>query len=275
MKNRTYIIAELGINHNGSLEIAKRLIDIAVFAGCDAVKFQKRNPDISTPEHMKNTLRVTPWGEMTYLEYKKRIEFGMADYIEIDRYCKAKNIPWSASVWDLDSLEFLIPFSPPWIKIPSAKLTDWDLLEACASKDIPIILSVGMSTIEEVDRAYDILKNDGLTIMHCISCYPAPTNELNLKTIETLKKRYHCRVGYSGHEFGLTTTIAAIYLGAEVIERHITVERTMWGTDQMNSVEPHGVMKLVTGIRNLEAAYGTGEKRITECEQKKKEKLKP
>ena len=272
---RTYIIAELGINHNGSLDITKRLIDVAKFAGCDAVKLQKRNPDISTPEHMKSTLRVTPWGEMTYLDYKKRIEFGMTDYIAIDRYCKTKDISWSASVWDLDSLEFLMPFSPPWIKIPSAKLTDWDLLEACASKDIPIILSVGMSTIGEVDKAYSILKDNNLTIMHCVSCYPVPSRELNLKSIETLKERYHCRVGYSGHEFGLTTTISSVYLGAEVVERHITLDRTMWGTDQMNSVEPYGVLKLVAGIRALESALGDGKKRITDCERSKKGELRP
>ena len=223
---------------------------------------------------MKDSLKVTPWGEMSYLEYKKRIEFGMSDYIEIDRYCKTKNIPWSVSVWDLDSLEFIIPFSPPWIKIPSAMLTDLDLLVACASKGISVILSTGMSTIEEIDSAYDILKNNDLTIMHCISCYPAPVTELNLKTVKTLKKRYPCRIGYSGHEFGLITTMAAVYLGAEVVERHVTIDRTMWGTDQMNSVEPHGVMKLVTGIRALEVAYGTGEKRITDCEHKIKEKLR-
>lgn len=271
---KTYIIAEIGINHNGSLEIAKKLIDIAAFSGCDAVKFQKKNPDISTPEHMKNIIKKTPWGEMTYLEYKKKIEFENKEYAEIDEYCNNKNILWSASIWDANSFNFLMTFNPPWIKIPSAMLTNYKLLKVCVSKDIPIILSTGMSTIAEIDNAYSILKNTDLTLLHCNSCYPAPINELNLKMIETLKQRYDCKIGFSGHEFGLTTTIASIYLGAEVIERHITLDRTMWGTDQMSSIEPHGLIKLVRGIRSLESAYDNGIKRISDCEQNIKEKLR-
>ena len=271
---RVYTIAEVGINHNGSLDIAKKLIDVAVFAGCDAVKFQKRNPDISTPEHMKKTIKDTPWGEMTYLCYKKKIEFGKEEYNELNKYCKEKSIEWSASVWDADSLEFLISFNPPWIKIPSAMLTNWKLLELAVTKNTPIILSTGASTLEELDKAYEILKNTKLTLLHCNSCYPAQNNELNLKMIQTFKERYECRIGYSGHEFGLIPTVASVYLGVEVIERHITLERTMWGSDQICSVEPHALIKLIKDIRALEVAYGDGIKRVYSCEREVMKKLR-
>jgi N-acetylneuraminate synthase len=273
---QTYIIAEIGINHNGDLDIAKRLIDIASLSGCDAVKFQKRNPDVCVPEHQKNVLRETPWGTMTYLDYKYRVEFGKAEYDEIDSYCKSKNISWSASPWDLDSLEFLKQYELPFIKIPSAMLTNHRLLEACAKAGNKVILSTGMSTEEEIDEAVRILKKhtDNFALLHCNSSYPAPLNELNLSTIKTLQQKYKCEVGYSGHEFRLGTTVAAVYLGATIIERHITLDRTMWGTDHMSSVEPQGLIKLVKGVRELEEAYGDGVIQVTDTEKPIRTKLR-
>ena len=275
--NKTYIIAEIGINHNGDMTITKKLIDIAAVAGCDAVKFQKRNPDVCVPEHQKQVLRDTPWGWMTYLDYKYRVEFGKEEYDEIDRYCKEKGIAWSASPWDMDSLKFLLNYEIPFIKIPSAMLTNEELMRACASSGKQLIASTGMSTIEEVDEAVRWIKDSGCSdfaLLHCNSTYPAPLEDLNLKSIQTLRARYGCRVGYSGHEFRLGTTVASVYLGASVIERHITLDRTMWGTDQLSSVEPQGLIKLVKGIRELEIALGDGEKRVTQTELPVRRKLR-
>jgi N-acetylneuraminate synthase len=274
MKN-TYIIAEIGINHNGSIDVAKKLIDIAAVAGCDAVKFQKRNPDVCVPEHQKNVMRETPWGTMTYLEYKYKVEFGKKEYDEIDSYCKEKGISWSASPWDLDSLNFLSQYDIPFIKIPSAMLTNYELLKSARDTGKKIILSVGMSTEEEIDSAVEILKDSKeFAILHCNSTYPAPIEELNLSVIKTLKEKYGCEVGYSGHEFRLGTTVASVYLGASIIERHITLDRTMWGTDHMSSVEPQGLIKLVKGIRELEQAYGDGIIKITESQKPIRSKLR-
>ena len=278
MGKNIYIIAEIGINHNGDLSIAKKLIDIAKVAGCDVVKFQKRNPDVCVPEHQKTVMRDTPWGKMTYLEYKYKVEFGQRKYDEIDVYCKDKQIKWTASPWDLDSLDFLNQYDIPFIKIPSALLTNLELIKESAKTGKKIIISTGMSTIEEVDTAVNAIKevnaNSSYAILHCNSTYPAPNNELNLKCIETLQNRYQCEVGYSGHEFGLTTTIASICLGATIIERHITLDRTMWGTDQMCSVEPQGLIKLVRGIKELNNALGDGVKVVTETEKPIREKLR-
>jgi N-acetylneuraminate synthase len=271
----TYIIAEIGINHNGDLNIAKRLIDIAAVAGCDAVKFQKRNPDVCVPEHQKGVMRETPWGTMTYLDYKYKVEFEKEEYDEIDSYCREKGIAWSASPWDLDSLNFLNQYDLPFIKIPSAMLTNDELLKAAVNTGKKIILSVGMSTEEEIDNAVEILKHSkDFAILHCNSTYPAPIEELNLSAIKTLQEKYNCEVGYSGHEFRLGTTVAAVYLGATIIERHITLDRTMWGTDHMSSVEPQGLIKLVKGIRELEQAYGDGEIKITESQIPIRSKLR-
>ena len=273
-----YIIAEIGINHNGDLNIAKKLIDIAKVAGCNAVKFQKRNPDVCVPEHQKTVERDTPWGRITYLEYKYKVEFEKKEYDEIDKYCKEREIEWSASPWDLDSLNFLNNYKPPFIKIPSALLTDLQLIEASAKTNKKLIISTGMSTTEEIDDAVSAIKNANpnceYSILHCNSSYPAPTEDLNLKCITTLKDKYNCSVGYSGHEFGLTTTIASICLGATIIERHITLDRTMWGTDQLCSVEPQGLIKLVRGINELQEALGDGIKRITDKELIIKDKLR-
>lgn len=273
--DRTYIIAEIGINHNGDINIAKKLIDIASVAGCDAVKFQKRNPDVCVPEHQKNVIRQTPWGEMTYLEYKHKIEFGKEQYDEIDSYCNEKGIAWSASPWDLDSLDFLNGYDIPFIKIPSAMLTNDELLKESVKTGKKIILSVGMSTEKEIDRAVSIIKNaKDFALLHCNSTYPAPIEELNLSAIQTLKQKYGCEVGYSGHEFRLGTSVASIYLGASIIERHITLDRTMWGTDHMSSVEPQGLIKLVKGIRELEEAFGDGVIRITDSQVPVRNKLR-
>ena len=273
--NKTYIIAEIGINHNGNIDIAKKLIDIAAVSGCDAVKFQKRNPDICVPEHQKNVMRDTPWGKMTYLDYKYKVEFGKNEYDEIDSYCKGKEIAWSASPWDLDSLHFLNEYDIPFIKIPSAMLTNDELLKESVKTGKKIILSVGMSTEEEIDHAVSILKDaKEFAILHCNSTYPAPIEELNLSAIQTLKQKYGCEVGYSGHEFRLGTTVASVYLGASIIERHITLDRTMWGTDHISSVEPQGLIKLVKGIRELEQAYGDGVVRVTDSQIPVRNKLR-
>ena len=279
MNNQSiYIIAEIGINHNGDLNIAKELIDIAKVAGCDVVKFQKRNPDICVPEHQKTIMRDTPWGRMSYLDYKYKVEFGQNEYDEIDIYCKDRKIDWSASPWDLDSLDFLNQYNIPFIKIPSALITDLELLKATAETNKKIILSTGMSTMEDVDNAVMAIKeakaDADFALLHCNSSYPAPNKDLNLRCIQTLQEKYNCEVGYSGHEFGLTTTIASICLGATIIERHITLDRTMWGTDQMCSVEPQGLIKLVRGVRELNAALGNGKKIVTETEIPIREKLR-
>ncbi len=282
---RTYVIAEIGINHNGDLNIAKRLIDIASAAGCDSVKFQKRNPDVCVPEDEKSKIRETPWGKMTYLEYKYKVEFGKEEYDEIDVYCKERNIDWSASPLDLDSLEFLMQYDIPYIKIPSAMLTNDELLIAARDTDKKVILSTGMSTREEIDHAVILLKSKvvvepyyekagNFVLLHCNSTYPAPIEELNLSAIKTLKERYNCEVGYSGHEFRLSTSVAATYLGASVIERHITLDRSMWGSDQLSSVEPQGLFKLMSGIRELEQARGDGEIKVTESEKKVRKHLR-
>ena len=278
---KTYIIAEIGINHNGSLDIAEKLIKIAAVCGCDAVKFQKRNPDICVPEHQKGVIRQTPWGEMTYLEYKHQMEFNEKDFYTIEDICWENEISWSASVWDLDSLNFMKRWEVPFLKIPSAMLTNDELVSKtakfCEEVDIKLIVSTGMSTLEEIDNAVKIITEFGgprFALLHCNSTYPAPLEELNLSCIKTLKDRYQCEVGYSGHEFRLGTSVSAVYLGASIIERHITLDRSMWGTDQLSSIEPQGLMKLVSGIRELEKSYGDGEIGVTASELEVRKKLR-
>tara|TARA_R110002020_G_scaffold90720_1_gene220929 strand:+ start:1825 stop:2661 length:837 start_codon:yes stop_codon:yes gene_type:complete len=275
---KTYIIAEIGINHNGDLNTAKRLIDIAAAAGCDAVKFQKRDPDVCVPEHQKNVEKDTPWGTMTYLEYKHKTEFGKKEYDEIDQHCRNKRISWSASPWDLGSLEFLLQYDIPFVKIPSAMLTNLELIEAAAKSGKKVILSTGMSTEEEIYKAICVLEPGpemyDYAILHCNSTYPAPLDELNLSCIKTMKDKYGCEVGYSGHEFRLGTSVAAVYLGATIIERHITLDRSMWGSDHLSSVEPQGLFKLVSGIRELEQSFGDGKIKVTESEKSVRKKLR-
>ena len=274
--NNTYVIAEIGINHNGDLDVAKKLIDVAAVSGCDAVKFQKRNPDVCVPDHQKNVMRETPWGTMSYLEYKYRMEFEKNEYDQIDAYCLDKNIDWSASPWDMDSLDFLLQYKIPFIKVPSAMITNEQLMRACASTGKKVIFSAGMSSLDEVDEAVRWMREESadFALLHCNSSYPAPLEDLNLSCIQTLKQRYDCEVGYSGHEFRLGTSVAAIYLGATIVERHITLDRTMWGSDHLASVEPQGLIKLVKGIRELEIAYGDGVKKVTEAEKKVRKKLR-
>ena len=280
---KTYIIGEIGINHNGDLDIAKRLIDIATVSGCDAVKFQKRNPEVCVPDHQKNVLRSTPWGEMTYIEYKYRVEFQKEEYDIINSYCKERNIHWSASPWDMDSLTFLEQYDIPFLKVPSAMLTNDELLEGCVATGKRIIFSTGMSTQQEIDHAVMVLRNaktrynnsHTLGLLHCNSTYPAPLKDLNLSTIKTLANQYSdFEIGYSGHEFRLGTSVAAVYLGASIVERHITLDRTMWGSDHMSSVEPQGLIKLVKGIRELEEAHGDGMIQVTESEKVVRDKLR-
>jgi len=261
-----FIIAEIGINHNGDIEIAKKLIDAAVLAGADAVKFQKRTPELCVPPEQRDILRETPWGLMTYLEYRRRLEFGQKEYEEIDRYCKERNIMWFASVWDQPSVDFMEQFDPPCYKIPSACLTDDDLLRYVNKTGRPVILSTGMSTMEQIRHAASLIDPDRLLIAHCTSTYPCKPEELNLRVIETLRRELDCPIGYSGHEVGLQTTYAAVVLGACFVERHITLDRAMWGSDQAASVEPWGFMRLVRDIRVIELALGDGVKRVYESE---------
>ena len=256
----TKIIAEIGINHNGDVDIAKKLIDVACIAGCDYVKFQKRNPDICVPEEQKNVIKETPWGEMTYLEYKHRMEFGKEEYDEISRYCKSKEIKWFASVWDEDSIDFMSKYTST-MKIPSALITKDSLLYHARDNCKYLMISTGMSNEKEIENAVKI-SNPNL-IFHTNSAYPSPIEDLNLNYIEWLKEKYPEReIGYSGHEFGLITTYASVVKGATWIERHITMERTMWGSDHMASVEPHGLIKLVKDIRSIELSMGTKSPRV-------------
>lgn len=261
-----YIVAEIGINHNGDVALAKRLIDAAHAAGVDAVKFQKRTPEKSVPPDEREKRRETPWGYVTYLEYRQRVEFGEREYTEIDRYCQTLGLPWFASVWDEDSVDFLKPFNLRCYKIPSAALTDTSLLEHIKGAGRPIVLSTGMSTEDEIRRAVEMLDTDQLVLVHCTSTYPCQAQELNLRVIETLRRQYPVPVGYSGHEVGLPTTVAAVALGACYVERHITLDRAMWGSDQSASVEPQGMARLVGYIRGVEQALGDGKKLVYESE---------
>ena len=269
-----YVIAEIGINHNGDINIAKKLIDVAVDAGCQAVKFQKRTPAICVPEDQKSQIRETPWGLMTYLEYKERTEFGRSEYEEIDRYSKSKGIDWFASPWDVPSLEFLLDFNPVCIKVASASLTDDELIKRLDSSRTPTILSTGMSTMEEIRHAVSLFMRSPLALAHATSTYPCPPMELNLRMMGTLASEFALPVGYSGHETGLATTLAAVAMGANFIERHITLDRSMWGTDHAASVEPGGLERLVRDIRTIESAFGDGIKRVYESEVPVKAKLR-
>jgi N-acetylneuraminate synthase len=261
-----YVIAEIGINHNGSLEIAQRLIDVAKASGCDAVKFQKRTPEKCVPADMRDKMRETPWGYISYMEYRYKIEFGREEFQQIDNYCRAQKIRWFVSCWDTDSVEFIKAFNTPCIKIPSAALTDRELLESIRAANCPAMLSTGMSSSEQIEAAVGMLDASRLLLAHATSTYPCPKEELNLRMITTLRERYACPIGYSGHEVGLATTIAAIALGACFVERHITLDRAMWGSDQAASIEPQGLKRLVKDIRNVEAALGDGRKRVYESE---------
>jgi N-acetylneuraminate synthase len=273
---KPYFIAEIGINHNGDLQIAKRLIDASFGCEWGCVKFQKRNPDVAVPEHEKNKPRATPWGTMTYLEYKHRIEFGKREYDYISRYCAEKPIDWTVSVWDLESLEFALQYDLRFLKIPSAMLTNKELLKEAAASGVPILLSSGMSTLEEIDAAMAVVsaKAKSYALLHCTSTYPAPPEDLNLRVIPALKQRYGCTIGYSGHEHDLEPTVIAVALGAKIVERHITLDHSMWGTDQASSLEVHAMSLLRRRVTNIEEMLGSSEKRVTQSEMPIRKKLR-
>jgi N-acetylneuraminate synthase len=270
----TFIVAEIGINHNGSLENARRLIDAAVHAGVDAVKFQKRTPELCVPPDQRDQMRDTPWGYISYLEYRHKLEFWEDEYREIDNYCKEKGISWFASVWDEPSVDFLESFDPPCYKIPSASLTDLALLRRVRATNRPVILSTGMSTMEQIHSAVGVLGLSNLLIAHATSTYPCEPHELNLRMIPTLRQVFPCPIGYSGHEVGLVTSVVAVALGACMIERHITLDRAMWGSDQAASVEPGGFERLVKYVRVTEQALGDGVKHVYESEQSSLKRLR-
>lgn len=259
----TYVIAEIGLNHNGDVEIAKQLIDVARRAGADAVKFQKRTPEIATPAHMRDVPRETPWGTMSYLEYRYRVEFDREQYVEIGDYATMSGLDWFASPWDIPSVHFLEDLGVVAHKVASASLTDTEMLETLRATGKPIILSTGMSTLEQIDRAVSVLGTDNLILLHATSTYPMEAEEANLRVIPALRERFAgVPVGYSGHERGLQISLAAVALGAVAVERHITLDRTMWGSDHSASLEPAGLEHLVRDIRVIEEALGDGVKRV-------------
>ena len=271
-----YLIAEIGINHNGDLNIAKKLIDATNACGWHCAKFQKRNPDVCVPENQKLNKRSTPWGDMTYIEYKHRIEFEKEEYELINQYCLEKSLPWTVSIWDIDSLNFIKDYDVPFLKIPSAHITNHELLKEVAISGFPVIISTGMSTWEMIDSAVKILddNNSEYAILHCNSTYPSPHNELNLNIIPIMKERYDCLIGYSGHEYDLEPSVIAVVLGAEIIERHVTLDHDMWGTDQKSSLEVHAMDLLHKRISNIHDILGSTEKNITESEKDVMKKLR-
>ncbi len=268
-----FVIAEIGINHNGDINIAKKLIDAAVFSGCDAVKFQKRTIELVYSEEELLKPRENPFGT-TNGDLKRGLEFGQEEYDEIDRYCKSKDMMWFVSCWDEEAVSFMDRYDTPCFKIASASLTDTNLLKKHRSTDKPIILSTGMSTLEQIDKAVDDLGKEDLVLLHCTSTYPSRLEELNLRAIPKLAERYDVPIGYSGHEVGLSTTLAATVLGSCVAERHITLDRSMWGSDQAASVEPQGLYRLIKDIRVVETALGDGNKRVYDSEVPIIEKLR-
>jgi N-acetylneuraminate synthase len=270
-----FVIAEIGINHNGSVETARRMIDGAVLAGADAVKFQKRTPELCVPRDQWTVERDTPWGRLTYLEYRHRVEFTAEHYLAIDRHCRDRGIAWFASCWDEESVQFIDVFEPPCYKAASASLTDHNLLKAMKATGRPLIISTGMSTMEEIEAAVAAIGTDNLLIAHSTSAYPCPVDALNLRMLDTLKSRWpDCPIGYSGHETGLAPTWAAVTLGATFIERHVTLDRAMWGTDQAASVEIGGLIRLVSNIRDIERSMGDGNKRDYPSELAQRAKLR-
>jgi N-acetylneuraminate synthase len=262
-----YVVAEIGINHNGDLDVARRLIERAASAGCDAVKFQKRTPELCVPFDQRSVTRRTPWGNMSYLEYRRRVEFGRGEYEQIREWCREHDLQWFASCWDEPSVDFIEEFDPPCYKIHSAAVTDFSLLERLRATRRPLILSTGMSSLEQIRAAVDFLDTEDLIILHSTSAYPCEPEQLNLRMIRTLAREFpEFPIGYSGHEVGLPTTVAAVALGACFVERHITLDRAMWGSDQAASIEPQGFTRLTHYIRTVETALGDGIKQVYESE---------
>ena len=273
---KPFLIGEIGINHNGSLKLAKKLIELASESGFDAVKFQKREPDISTPENQKYKLRQTPWGEITYLDYKKKIEFGHKEFKEINKFCKKKKIIWFASAWDTVSQKFIRKYNLKFNKIASAMLTNLNLIEKVAEEKKLTFISTGMSTLKDIEKAIKIFKKKKCkyVLMHCVSTYPCPIENLNLKMILTLKKRFKCEVGYSGHESSVSPSIIAYMLGARYIERHITLDRSMWGTNQAASLSESGMKNLSNILNKSALVIGDGIKRLPKQEKEMLKKFK-
>lgn len=270
-----FVVGEIGINHNGDVGIAKKIIAGAKHAGCDAVKFQKRTPEICTPKDQWNIERDTPWGRMTYIDYRHKVEFGEKEFSDIDKYCKEIGMIWFSSCWDEDAVDFIEKFNPPLYKTASAALTDFSLLEKHKKLNKPIMMSTGMSTIEQIEKAISFMDKNNLMIAHATSAYPCKNEELNLRMIETLKQKYpDIPIGYSGHEVGLAPTWAAVALGACFVERHITLDRAMWGTDQAASVEIGGMERLVSSIRDIEKSLGDGVKKVYDSELGQIKKLR-
>lgn len=270
-----YVTAEIGINHNGDLPTALALVDAAVDAGCQAVKFQKRTPAVCTPRDQWDVVRDTPWGRMSYLEYRHRVEFGEAEYRRIDSHCRDRGIAWFASPWDVESVDFLEQFDLPAHKVASACLTDDDLLRRLRATGRTVVLSTGMSTLRQIRHAVEVLGSDTVVLCHATSTYPAKPAELNLRMIHTLQAEFpNVPIGYSGHETGLQTTLAAVALGAVLLERHITLDRSMWGSDQAASVEPQGLQRLVRDVRVVSEALGDGVKRVYDGELAAMRKLR-
>ena len=270
-----YITGEIGINHNGELANALALMDVAADAGADAVKFQKRTPEVCTPRDQWDIERDTPWGRMTYIDYRHRVEFGTEEYAEIDKHAKERGIDWFASPWDTESVDFLETFDVPAHKVASASLTDDELLRKMRATGKTIILSTGMSTMRQIRHAVEVLGSDNILLCHATSTYPAPAEQLNLRMIHTLQGEFpNVPIGYSGHETGLQTTLAAVAMGAVFVERHITLDRAMWGSDQAASIEPQGLQRLVRDIRVISEALGDGVKQVYEGERAAMKKLR-
>jgi len=269
-----YVVAEIGINHNGDLDIAKELVQAAKHAGVDAVKLQKRTPELCVPPDQRGQMRETPWGYISYLDYRYKVEFDEEQYDELDRYAREVGIDWFASVWDEPSVDFLEKYQPICYKIPSASLTDFSLLRHLRKTGRPLILSTGMSTQEQIKEAVMLIGEENLIITHATSAYPCDPNELNLKMIQTLRNLFSCPIGYSGHEVGLVTSAVAVAMGACLVERHITLDRALWGSDQAASVEPGGFERLVKYIRVTEMAVGDGEKKVYDSELPSLRKLR-
>jgi N-acetylneuraminate synthase len=269
-----YIVAEIGINHNGDINIARELIEAAKRAGVDAVKFQKRTPELCVPPEQRGQMRETPWGYISYLDYRYKVEFGEKEYEEIDRHARQVGIDWFVSVWDEPSVDFIERFDPPCYKVPSASLTDLELLKQLRKTGRPLILSTGMSTRDQISKAVETIGQENLIITHATSSYPCDPNELNLRMVETLRGMFDCPIGYSGHEVGLVTSAVVIALGACMVERHITLDRALWGSDQAASVEPGGFERLVKYIRVTEEALGDGIKKVYPSELSSLKKLR-
>lgn len=271
-----YLIAEIGINHNGDIGKAKQLIKVAADCGADAVKFQKREPDICVPDSQKNVMRDTPWGEMTYLEYKKKLEFSLDEYLELKDLAKSLDLDFSASAWDFESLNFLNQIGLDFHKIASALITHYEFVQAVSKSKLPILASTGMTTWAELDKAVSILRGapNEVILLHTVSTYPANEDTLNLQMIETLHRRFQLPVGYSGHESSVSPSIVAAALGAVIIERHFTLNRAEWGTDHAASLEPLGLRNLAGALKKLPVVLGDGEKKQIPGELEVSKKLR-